>query len=98
MVFTVLPLSQMGHVLAIRAEQESCIQRGLLTNLRLLGAVLLTLALQMAIIYVSFLNPIVHTMPLILDHLGLCLILSTIVFLAVEFEELVRQRNRVSRQ
>ncbi len=32
MVFTVLTLSQMGNVLAIRSEQESFLQRGPLTN------------------------------------------------------------------
>ncbi|MDR4483672.1 MAG: cation-translocating P-type ATPase C-terminal domain-containing protein [Nitrospirales bacterium] len=98
MVFTVLTLSQMGNVLAIRSEKESFLQRGPLSNPWLLGAVVLTFALQMATVYVPFLNPIFHTMPLTLDQLGLCLIISTIVFFAVELEKLVRQRKRVSRQ
>ncbi|WP_447962772.1 cation-translocating P-type ATPase [Nitrospira sp. Ecomares 2.1] len=98
MVFTVLTLSQMGHVLAIRAEQESFLQRGPLTNLWLFGAVLLTFALQMATIYMPFLNPIFHTIPLTLDQLALCLLLSTVVFFAVELEKLVRQRKWGSRQ
>ncbi|MGD9851176.1 MAG: cation-translocating P-type ATPase [Nitrospirales bacterium] len=98
MVFTVLTLSQMGHVLAIRSEQESCIQRGPLSNPLLLGAVLLTFALQMATVYVPFLNPIFHTMPLTINQLGLCLILSTIVFFAVELEKWVRRRGWFFRQ
>ncbi|MDZ7582043.1 MAG: cation-translocating P-type ATPase C-terminal domain-containing protein [Deltaproteobacteria bacterium] len=61
MVFTVLCLSQMGHVLAIRSEQESFSAEHQQTPL---GAVLLTLALQMATIYVPFLNPIFKTEPL----------------------------------
>jgi Ca2+-transporting ATPase len=93
MVFTVLTLSQMGHVLAIRSEQDSFLKRGPLSNLWLVGAVLLTFALQMATIYVPFLNPIFHTMPLTMDQLGLCLILSTIVFFAVELEKWVRRRD-----
>ncbi|MDT3778964.1 calcium-translocating P-type ATPase, PMCA-type [Nitrospira sp. MA-1] len=93
MVFTVLTLSQMGHVLAIRAEQESFLQRGPLTNLWLFGAVLLTFALQMATIYMPFLNPIFHTIPLTLDQLALCLLLSTVVFFAVELEKWVRRRG-----
>ena len=92
MVFTVLTLSQMGHVLAIRSEQESFVQQGPLGNLWLLGAVLLTFALQMATVYVPFLNPIFHTIPLNLNQLGLCLVLSTIVFFAVELEKWVRHR------
>ncbi|GJL61275.1 MAG: hypothetical protein NPIRA03_41320 [Nitrospirales bacterium] len=87
MVNTMLTLSQMGHVLAIRAERESCIQRGLSTNLWLLGVVLLTFVLQMVAVYMPFLNPIVHTMPLTLDQLALCLLLSTVVVFAIELEK-----------
>jgi Ca2+-transporting ATPase len=93
MVFTVLTLSQMGNVLAIRSEQESFFQRGPLSNPLLLGAVLLTFALQMATIYVPFLNPIFHTIPLTLDQLGLCLLLSSVVFFAVELEKWARRRG-----
>jgi len=93
MVFTVLTLSQMGNVLAIRSERESFIQRGPLSNLWLLGAVLLTFGLQMATIYVPFLNPIFHTMPLTMNQLGLCLLLSSVVFFAVELEKWVRRRG-----
>ncbi len=52
MVFTVLCLTQLGHVLAIRSEKESLFTQGLLTNKPLLGAVILTFLLQMATIYV----------------------------------------------
>jgi len=97
MVFTVLTLSQMGNVLAIRSERESFIQRGPLSNLWLLGAVLLTFALQMATIYVPFLNPVFHTIPLTLDQLGLCLLLSSVVFFAVELEKWIKRHLRFSR-
>ena len=37
MVFTVLTLSQMGNVLAIRSEHDSLFRQGLFTNLPLLA-------------------------------------------------------------
>jgi Ca2+-transporting ATPase len=80
-------LSQMGNVLALRSERESFFTLGPLTNLPLLGAVLLTFALQMATIYIPALNPIFKTEPLDLDELLLCLALSSIVFIAVEIEK-----------
>lgn len=93
MVFTVLCLSQMGHVLAIRSEQESFFKQR--TNKPLLGAVLLTFALQMTTIYVPFLNPIFKTEPLTARELAITILLSTIVFLAVEIEKAIkRSRNR----
>ena len=54
---------------------------------------LLTFTLQMVTIYVPFLNPIVHTMPLTLNQLVLCLLLSTVVFFAVELEKRVRRHG-----
>lgn len=91
MVFTVLCLSQMGNVLALRSERESFFRQGLFTNKPLLGAVLLTFALQMATIYVPFLNPIFKTEPLTLAELGFSLALSSIVFIAVEIDKLIRR-------
>jgi Ca2+-transporting ATPase len=82
----------MGHVLAIRSEQESFFKQR--TNKPLLGAVLLTFALQMATIYVPFLNPIFKTEPLTAWELAVTILLSTIVFLAVELEKAIkRSRN-----
>jgi Ca2+-transporting ATPase len=95
MVFTVLTLSQMTHVLAIRSETESLFTRGLTTNLPLLGAVLLTFVLQMATIYVPALNPIFHTEPLTAVELGICLLLSGVVFVAVEIEKWLVRRGRL---
>ncbi len=48
MVFTMLCITQLGHVLAIRSERESLFRIGLFSNRYLLGAVLLTFLLQMA--------------------------------------------------
>jgi len=93
MVFTVLTLSQMTHVLAIRSETESLFTRGFTTNLPLLGAVLLTFVLQMATIYVPALNPIFHTEPLTAVELGICLLLSGVVFVAVEIEKALTRRG-----
>lgn len=87
MVFTVLTLSQMGNVLALRSERVSFFQLGPWSNLPLLGAVVLTFALQMATIYIPAFNPIFKTEPLDLDELLLCLGLSSIVFIAVEIEK-----------
>ena len=87
MVFTVLCLTQLGHVLAIRSEKESLFKIGLLSNKPLLGAVILSFIFQMATIYVPFLNPIFKTEPLSLNELLLTICLSSIVFFAVEIEK-----------
>ena len=93
MVFTVLTLSQMTHVLAIRSETESLFARGFTTNLPLLGAVALTFVMQLATIYMPALNPIFHTHPLTPIELGVCVMLSTSVFVAVEIEKWMVRRG-----
>ena len=93
MVFTVLTLSQLGHVLAIRSERESLFSRGVFSNPALIGAVLLTFALQMAVLYLPWLNPIFKTEPLSLGELALCLALSSVVFFGVELEKWLARRG-----
>ena len=86
-VFTVLTLSQLAHVLAIRSEKASLFRIGIGSNRPLLGAVLLTVSLQLAVIYVPFLNMVFKTAPLSLNELALCFVLPVIVFIAVEIEK-----------
>ena len=93
MVFTVLCLSQMGNVLAIRSGKESLFSQGLFSNKPLVGAFVLTFALQMATIYVPFLNPIFKTEPLTSSELTITIALSSVVFLAVEVEKLMKRRK-----
>ncbi|MBZ0157356.1 MAG: cation-translocating P-type ATPase, partial [Alphaproteobacteria bacterium] len=93
MVFTVLCLTQLGHVLAIRSEKKSLFTMGLFSNKHLIGAVVLTFLLQMATIYIPFLNPIFKTVPLTFGELLLTLGLSSIVFFAVEIEKFFWRRR-----
>ena len=93
MVVTVLSLSQMSHVLAIRSERESLFRQGLFTNLPLLGAVLLTFVLQLAVIYLPTLNAIFRTSPLSALELATCLAFSALTFFMVEIEKWLARRG-----
>jgi Ca2+-transporting ATPase len=93
-VFTVLCLSQLWHVMAIRSHKESLFSQGLLSNKPLLGAVLLTVVLQMAVIYVPFLNTFFHTQPLTWQELLTAFGVSSITFLAVESEKFFKRRKK----
>jgi P-type Ca2+ transporter type 2C len=93
MVFMTITLSQMGHALAIRSERFSLFQIGLFSNKALLGAVSLTFVLQLAVVYIPFLQEVFATVPLPLPYLLLSLLLSAVVFIAVEFEKAIRRRG-----
>lgn len=92
MIFTTVTLSQMAHALAIRSERDSLFSIGLLSNKPMLGAVSLTLVLQMAIVYLPFLQELFNTVALPVEDLALSLLLSSVIFCVVEFEKLLRRR------
>ncbi len=94
-VFTVLTLSQLFHSLEARSERESLFRIGLTSNLPMLGAVLLTVALQLAVIYTPALNAVFKTQPLPLSDLLLCFALSSLVMFAVEIEKWLIRRGRL---
>ncbi len=89
MVFTVLTFAQMSQVLAVRSEHESLFSIGLLSNRPLLVAVGSTFALQLAVVYSPWLQPIFKTEALTLGELGFCVAIASVVFFAVEAEKLL---------
>lgn len=97
MTFTVLALSQLGHLLAIRSERQP-FTRDFFSNLPLVGAVLFTVGLQLATLYVPALNAVFRTAPLTAPELAFCLALSAVGFLAVEVEKWLVRRGLLYRE
>jgi Ca2+-transporting ATPase len=91
MVFTVLSLSQLAHVFAIRSDRAFLFKHGIFSNPQLLITVAFTFGLQMAVIYLPAMNHVFKTQPLSLEELGICLAASLAVFHAVEMEKLVKK-------
>jgi P-type Ca2+ transporter type 2C len=93
MVFTILTLSQLAHVLAIRSERESLFSIGFFSNIPMTLTLLFTFLLQMSTIYIAELNAIFKTEPLTLSELLICIALSSVVFFAVETEKWLIRRG-----
>ena len=93
MVFTTLTLAQMGNALAIRSNIDSFFTIGPFSNRLMLGAVALTFVLQLALIYLPFLQEFFNTVALEPRDLAISLALSTVVFIAVEIEKWIRRRT-----
>jgi len=94
MVFTVIVWSQLTIALAVRSETESLFKLGLFSNKAMLGAVILGVLLQLAVIYVPSLNPIFDTKPLTAGELLICTVLAFVPFTAIELEKLIKRRRR----
>lgn len=91
MVFTTLTLAQMGNALAIRSNTDLLATIGLFSNKLMVLAVALTFVLQMALIYVPFLQNIFSTTALSALDLGVSLVVSLSVFGAVELAKWLRR-------
>jgi Ca2+-transporting ATPase len=96
-VFSVLTVSQLFHALAVRSERVSLFSLGLASNLPLLAAVLFTVCLQLAVIYLPALNPIFNTQPLSVLDLAVCFGLSSLVLVGVEVEKALVRAGRIYR-
>ncbi|CAM4061003.1 cation-translocating P-type ATPase [Flavobacterium sinopsychrotolerans] len=94
MAFTVLCFSQLGHVMVIRSGRDSIFKIGFFSNKPMVGALLITVALQIMIIYMPFFNEIFKTQPLTLYELLLTLAVSSIVFWSGEIEKSIKNRKR----
>jgi Ca2+-transporting ATPase len=97
-VFNVLCLSQMGHALAIRSRTESFFSMSLLSNKPLLGAVLLTFLLQIAVTYLPFLQTIFKTQSLTFSEFIIVGAISSLVFIVLEIEKAIRRRINFKKQ
>jgi P-type Ca2+ transporter type 2C len=96
MIFTTLVMSQIFFALAIRSERDSVFTIGLRSNPAMLGALFSTFLLQLAVIYIPFLQPIFKTTSLPIQDFALSLGLGTIVlwvFEVVKFIKRLREKE-----
>ena len=84
MTFMTLTLAQLGNAFASRSFDESLFEIGLFSNRLMVGAVLVTVILQLALIYVPFLTNIFDTVPLSSLELAICFGVSVVFYGSVE--------------
>ncbi|MFN9643770.1 MAG: cation-translocating P-type ATPase [Cyanobacteriota bacterium] len=96
MVFTTLCLAQMGHALSARSDRP-LVQVAPFSNPWLLWAVLLTTALQLALLYVPPLAGFFGTVPLRSGDLAICVGFSLLLFLYLELDKVWRLWRRSAR-
>ena len=91
-VFTMLAMCQWFNVLNCRSATQSVFRQGLARNPWLLGGLLLSMLLQVAVLYLPFMQQLFYTVPLAGDVLLPMLALASAVLWV---EELRKWRARV---
>jgi Ca2+-transporting ATPase len=93
MVFMTMSFYQLFNALAIRSDRRSLFALKPSGNPYLYGAVLITGLLQLAAVYVPFLQPVFKTAFVRGVDLAVCLAVSSSILLAVELEKLLKRRK-----
>jgi magnesium-transporting ATPase (P-type) len=90
MAFTTLVLGQLFNCFNARSDRTSAFHH-LFTNRWLWGAVALSVALQVAVVHVGFLNEAFGTTPLRLEDWLVCVGLASVVLVAAEAKKIVER-------
>ena len=93
-LFTTLVFTQLAVAVAARSEAESVFTIGFFTNRSMLLAVLLTIALQLIVIYLPVAQRIFTTVPLTAGELALVATISLLTFAVVEIWKAVLRLRR----
>ena len=96
LLFTTLILSQLALALSVRSEENSLFKIGLFSNKSMVWAILGTVLLQLAVIYVPFFQRIFDTQALTLRELLIAVGFATLAWLVVEIQKAVTRNRRSS--
>ncbi|ABB31845.1 ATPase, P-type (transporting), HAD superfamily, subfamily IC [Geobacter metallireducens RCH3] len=94
MVFTFLVLNRMAVALSVRSDRQSLFRIGLLSNLPLCGAIIVTFLLQLMVVYTPLLNPIFSTAPLSGEALLITVGLAVGMILVSELHKVLKRIQR----
>ncbi len=94
MTFTTIAMFQVFNSLNVRSRTKSVFGLGFFSNPYLIGAICVSLALQVAVTLVPFLQVALETVPLALADWGTIILVSSSVFVADEIRKAVQRALR----
>jgi Ca2+-transporting ATPase len=89
-LFTALIFSRLSIALSGRSDTETVFTIGILRNRFMIASILITIALQMLIIYIPAMNIVFKTQPLTLFELGVSAAFAMGVFIMLEIWKKIR--------
>jgi len=92
--FIVLSVSQLFHSFNCRSQMKSVFELGIFSNLKLVAAFLVSLSLQLSVVYVPSLQKIFKTQNLTHFDWGLVLVLSSLPLWGMEAVKLLNKKFR----
>lgn len=96
MIFTSIAFMQVGQALASRSAHPSLFSLGFRTNPLMLWMVVLAIGLQLAAIYLPFLEDFFQVNPLSLVELIVCIVCGIIVFTTIKLRNLLAAKPQLA--
>jgi Ca2+-transporting ATPase len=93
LAFTTLAMFQVFNSLNCRSRDKSVFQLGFFKNRYLIGAITLSIVLQVAVQNFPFMQKTLGTVPLSLQDWGLIVLVSSSIFVADELRKVIRRRT-----
>jgi Ca2+-transporting ATPase len=95
MTFSGIAFAQMWQALATRSFRDSVFSTGLFTNKVMFYMIVLTFMMQLAAMYVPFLQVFLSTQPLTFNELLICIGVSGLVLFETEIEKAISRYSRM---
>jgi Ca2+-transporting ATPase len=96
-VFTTLCFVQLGNALSVRSVYHSIFSTGLFANRGMWGAIILTVILQLLIVYVPFLHNIFKTASLPVNIMGTILVVTLVCVLLIELLKYLNKNQHLKK-
>ncbi len=90
MVFTALVIGRMSVAMSVRSFTNSIFKIGIFKNKPLIFSIILTIILQLLIVYIPQMNKIFQTEPLNLIEILYSLFIASTIFIFTEFEKIFK--------
>lgn len=95
MIFTALAFLQVGQAMASRSMHKATFSLDFRFNPTMWLMIFAVFVLQLAVIYLPILDQFFNISPLRLDDLLLCMILTSLVYIPVKLEKILRQEKAI---
>ena len=94
--FTTIVMFELFIAFACRDERATLLEAGVFSNWSLILAVMSSVIVQLAVIYIPALQPLFKTVPLSLHDWAIILIVSSTAFFAMEITKILQRKIRKS--
>jgi P-type Ca2+ transporter type 2C len=93
MVFTTLCFVQLGNALTVRSLYNSIFSTGIFSNKKLLGGIIVTVILQLSLIYIPFMQRTFKTAHLDLKAMGMIIAITLACVILIEVIKLIVKKK-----